>query len=79
MCSICLNDKGGPIYQLHCGHIFHIKCIQKWYFKCHQNRSDAEIERDPFAIDLKNPCPNCRTLSCEKDWDIIINKYKNIL
>lgn len=32
-CPICLEEFNNaiPVLELHCGHVFHIKCIDDWY------------------------------------------------
>ena len=81
-CVICYDslNYGNESYKLHCNHKFHTSCIRRWYIQCHENRSYDEMMKDPCGLNLKNPCPICRKLSDDGDWDEIINGelYKNL-
>ena len=69
---ICVNDTL-PVYMLHCGHAFHSSCIRNWYIECHRNRTYEERMRDPAALSPQNPCPMCRQICTDDDWDAVIN------
>lgn len=51
-CSICLeelNVNGPDVYRIVCGHIFHRRCITRWF----------EIE-STTQESMQVTCPNCR-------------------
>lgn len=74
LCSICLDTMNDEdCITISCFHAFHKACIKEWYITCHQNRTDEEIKEDPSAINLRNPCPNCKNMCEDSDWDAVFN------
>lgn len=74
ICSICqeaftIVDE----VNLSCAHSFHKECIKKWFQTCHTSRTEEDLVRDPAAIDLRNPCPMCRCLRSDDDWDRVFH------
>ena len=63
LCSICLNAIKDPI-RLNCNHTFCHQCIYNWYCECNSKK-----DTDNVIIEYNNPCPKCRKLSTDYDWD----------
>jgi hypothetical protein len=52
-CLICLQEINNNKKTLECQHIFHKKCIEKWFY-------DKNPRWDEYDCYRKNSCPICR-------------------
>ena len=48
-CSICLDDVENNSCKLHCGHVFHTKCINTWFNQQWKDSQD-ELENNSHQV-----------------------------
>ena len=74
ICIICLESLSGriipTIYRLHCGHIFHPKCIGKWLEQSALHTTCPTC-RTPINLSLFDGCKNT-TLSAQPTSNLLI-------
>ena len=70
-CPICMEQISSNKKTLKCQHIFHEKCILKWY----QNSKYNKYYDDPYKT---GRCPICRNKSEELFYDDYFETYDDL-